>query len=1503
MNSKLYGSSVTYDNTVAVIGMACSFPRAPDLETFWHNIIYKIDAITDAPPKRWDSSRFYDPAFKDRDRIYAQRGGYLESPFCFNAAEFGIMPKAINGGEPDQFLVLKTADDALRHAGLTPGGPGHEKTAFILGRGSYLSAGAFNLLQRTFIVDQTVKLVEQIHPDLPPGAGDELKESLLASLKPFEAETAPSVMPNISAGRTANRLGLMGPNYIIDAACASSLFAVDAAVSALLSGRSDLALAGGVHIFNNIPFLNVFCTLGAMSRREQIRPFDADADGMLPGEGVGIVVLKRTRDAQKDGDHIYAVIRGVGTSSDGRGVSVAAPRVEGEVLALERAYQSAGVSPETIGLIEAHGTATRVGDAAEIRSLATVFGEKANGAARHCALGAVKSMIGHAMPAAGIASLIKAILALHHKVLPPTLNCDTPNPKFELEKTPFYINTETRPWLRMAGDIPRRAGVNAFGFGGVNAHVVLEEYPESREHIPASIPAGQTADAALFLFSDISRAGLIAACRQALAAVGQQEDLDFTALSQRLLGRYSPKAQRLAVIAESATDLASKLEYTVTRLQAPSCKKIKDIKGIYYFARPLGKTGKIAFMFPGEGSAYTDMMLDLCLRFPAVRNAFDEMNTAIAGRDKKCRFLPGQFIFPATLLTEAEYQSLAAEFWKADSGLQALLASSMAMNDLLHLFGVAPDMIVGHSAGEYGAWIVSGILDKRDLYQYQEQIAAIYEDRGNVPDTAMIAVSAGINKVRPILEAISEDIHLSNDNCPHQVVVVGETGAMDRFRSALKEARLLYTDLPSREVHHTPMAVHQAGPLAAAFSALRIGSARIPVYSSVTAAPYPRREKAILEQMVRYWLRQLRFRETVEAMYRDGARIFIEVGPGNNLCGFVDDPLRGKSVMTVPANTSRRSGTVQLCHLLGMLAAQHVDLYLDPLIDDRQPAIPGRSTAPADETAAGKAAVVKMDLGLPELHWDESFLTTWSEKQTPQIPARKAKTAAVESRPAPLPATLFHKQNYRTDQSTTRPMEKYLETMSRFLDLQKNMTLALADHRRPRAHEKQTTAAPPWPMADRMTVFEPGVHLEIQRHLRLDHDIFLLDHPFGGDISRIDNRLSPLIVTPLTINMEMMVEAAAMLFPDRVTVCIRDVSANRWIAVEEESGVRLAATARLIRENEAVVRLYDRSAGERPSAEARIHFDGGYPDAFPAEPFPKESATPKALAQADAMYSRKFMTHGRRFQVVTGLTRTNRNEIVAFLRMPGNHDLYAGVNRRPFLINPLLLDACAQVTGYWAQVALMERFITFPVGAGEITFCSRPPRSEDRPWCRMRIRDISRELVRSDLTIFHGTGQTWVRVTGWTHRRFDLPDELYRFYRFPGQHTVGRISSKKTPVTGNITCEAPRYNRLDNTIWQKAIGYLYLNADERRIFREKLQRNDRPGRWLSGRIAAKDGLRVFLRKIRGELPAPADITLIDDRQGNLIPQSRLLAGLEQQVTLSVIHADDFVTAHVLPIKH
>jgi acyl transferase domain-containing protein len=752
--------SAPKNEAIAIVGMACTFPKAPDLNTYWHNIINKVDAIADAPADRWDASRFCDP--QDGTKLYARRGGYLDGPLAFEAAELGVMPSAVVGGDPDQFLVLKTAAAAMRDAGIQ-NDPALARTDFILGRGAYLSAGGFNLLQRTLVVDQTVSLVGQLHPGMNADGLQRLKEGLLASLLPFEADTAASVMPNLTAGRVSNRLGFMGPNYTIDAACASSLFAVDIAVANLRSGRADLALAGGVHIFNTIPFLSVFCALGAMSRKERIRPFDQNADGLLPGEGVGLVVLKRLSDAERDGNRIYALIRGVGSSSDGRGGSVSAPRVAGEALAVQRAYDAAGVLPETIGLIEAHGTATLVGDTTEVESLKTVFGAKAGASARACALGSVKSMIGHAMPAAGIAGLIKAVLALHHKVLPPTLHCEAPNPKFELETTPFYINTATRPWFRMAPDVPRRAGVNAFGFGGVNAHVVLEEYSATLPEI--CHPAW---DAALFLFAGDSQAALAQACAAALAQMQSNAALDWLAWSRDNVRAFRPAAHRLAVIAEGPRRSFPQAGLCHAKAASRGLQEDQGRQGDLLLRRAVGPPGQGGLHVPGRR---------FTLRQHAAGPVPDLSRSAGHLRSRGCSdpvpfpkkclaaqpvYLPGH-----AACTHSEMETLGAQFWKVDSGLQAILAASLAMQALLARFGVQPDMIVGHSAGEYCAWIAAGIVGIDDLYRHQERIAGIYTANRHPQETAMMAVSARFDKIQPMVEGLGgATLHLQRQLPP-----------------------------------------------------------------------------------------------------------------------------------------------------------------------------------------------------------------------------------------------------------------------------------------------------------------------------------------------------------------------------------------------------------------------------------------------------------------------------------------------------------------------------------------------------------------------------------------------------------------------------------------------------------------------------------------------------------------------------------------------------------------
>ena len=319
---------------VAIIGMACVFPGAENLKRYWQNIIQKVDAVSDPPPD-WEAELFYDPDSEANDRTYCKRGGFLGKLAEFDPFEFGIMPNAIDGTEPDHFMALRAAQDALADAGYRDAGKLKDRTAVIIGRGTYINRGNATALQQGVMVDTVLRVLKQLHPEHSQEELAEIKRRLKASLPGFHADTAPGLVPNIISGRIANRLDLMGPNYLVDAACASSLVAMELAVRELQTGCCDMALAGGVHACTTPVMAIIFSQLKALSRKGQIRPFDRDADGVLMGEGVGMVVLKRLEDAERDGDRIYAVLKGVGVASDGRalGCTGAASGRRGDSLA------------------------------------------------------------------------------------------------------------------------------------------------------------------------------------------------------------------------------------------------------------------------------------------------------------------------------------------------------------------------------------------------------------------------------------------------------------------------------------------------------------------------------------------------------------------------------------------------------------------------------------------------------------------------------------------------------------------------------------------------------------------------------------------------------------------------------------------------------------------------------------------------------------------------------------------------------------------------------------------------------------------------------------------------------------------------------------------------------------------------------------------------------------------------------------------------------------------
>lgn len=631
---------------VAIIGMACIFPKAPDLAAFWKNVRDGVDAITDVPATRWDP-RFYDPASSAPDRLYARRGGFIDEYAHFDAAAFGIMPATAMGTEPEQLLTLQVAADALADAGYAERAFARDKTSVIVGRGHYVGPGMARVVNITRGAQQLIDSLRTLVPDLRDDQLAAIKNDFQMRCGPFGADTAIGIVPNLLASRVANRLDLRGSAYTLDAACASALVAVDHACRELADGRADVALAGGVHLCHDVTFWSVFSQLGALSRRQQIRPFDRDADGLLIGEGIGMFVLKRLADAQRADDRIYAIIRGTGIASDGRDASLMTPRVDGQVLALTRAWEVAGLDPASVGLVEAHGTATTAGDAAELATLARVFGAPTAGGER-LPLGSVKSMIGHTMPAAGAAGLIKAALAVFHGVRPPTLHCDDPHAL--LAATRFRTLAAAEPW-----DAPtRRAAVNAFGFGGINAHVIVDAPQSPRREPRPSRPAPAPAPDAI-VFAAPSQRALVDAVR---AGRGGGE------------GPW-----RLAVFEPTPKKVAS----AIAAVEAGRRRHGRD--GIYFAPGGLvAEGGKVAFLFPGVEAAFAPQVADIAEHF---------------GIDP-----------PDLRATDLEHQ-----------GMQ-VIALGRFLERVTAELKMRPDMLAGHSVGEWSGMIAAAMFEDASIADF-----------------------------------------------------------------------------------------------------------------------------------------------------------------------------------------------------------------------------------------------------------------------------------------------------------------------------------------------------------------------------------------------------------------------------------------------------------------------------------------------------------------------------------------------------------------------------------------------------------------------------------------------------------------------------------------------------------------------------------------------------------------------------------------------------------------
>jgi len=899
---------------IAIVGAGAVLPDAPNVASFWENVKDCRYSISEVTPNRWDPALYYDPNHDVPDKTYSKIGGWVRE-FKWDAIKWHlpIPPRVVDAMDEAQKWAIASTREALEDFGYPQRPLDVNRTAVILGNAM---AGEKHYLTalRAYFPEYAHELAESASFAVLPDAvrrdiTRELRDRMRKLLPEITEDSMPGELANCIAGRIANVFNFHGPNYVCDAACASAMAALGSAAEGLVEHDFDVAITGGIDRNMGASTFIKFCKIGALSATGT-RPYAAGADGFVMGEGAAIFILKRLTDAEHDGDKIYAVLRGMGGSSDGKGKGITAPNPIGQKLAIERAWQNAGLSPATATLIEGHGTSTRVGDVVEVQSMVEVL-SSFRLPSGSVALGSVKSNFGHLKGAAGAAGLLKAVLALRNKVLPPSVHCEHTNPDIDFAHSPLYVNTELKPWT-MPEDGVRRAGLSAFGFGGTNFHAVLEEYIPGRlngngkrsaavsetpskveEPVRMSVTSGGAYDSARYK-APLRGALVIGAASEAalaerLRAVEKEAKAGCAPAPTAPAESDLRGPERVAIDYTNSTELADKASNALKALTAnqPSMWKALRAQGIF---RGQGPAAKVAFLYTGQGSQYVNMLQLLRTTEPIVAETFaeaDRVMMPLLGKPLS------KFIFVD--LTDANAVAKAEDDLRQTAITQpAVLATDLALTRLLSAYGIAPDFTIGHSLGEYGALVAAGGLPFADALEAvsargrgMTQVAM--DDNG-----LMAAVFAPLEEVERILKMIDGYVVIANVNSNRQAVIGGASKAVEQAMEAFKKAGYDVAALTVSHAFHTSIVAGASKPLRKVLEGLQLKPPSLPIVANTNGEFYPMGPDAVptmLDILMQQVASPVQFVKGLHTLYDAGARAFVEVGPKKALQGFAEDVL------------------------------------------------------------------------------------------------------------------------------------------------------------------------------------------------------------------------------------------------------------------------------------------------------------------------------------------------------------------------------------------------------------------------------------------------------------------------------------------------------------------------------------------------------------------------------------------------------------------------------------
>jgi acyl transferase domain-containing protein/NAD(P)H-dependent flavin oxidoreductase YrpB (nitropropane dioxygenase family)/NAD(P)-dependent dehydrogenase (short-subunit alcohol dehydrogenase family) len=886
---------------IAIIGMSVLVPGAQEHAVFWENIVKKVSQIKEIPNDVLDWRMYYDANIKAKDKMVSKWGAFIDE-VLFDPLRFGIPPQSLKYISPGQLLLLEAVQKAIDDCGFADSGFDNKHTSVIIG-----SDGSSKL-----------KGLYEFRSSLPQYINN-IDEKDLDRLPEWNEESFPGILTNVLAGRVANRFNLGGANFSVDAACASSLAALDLAVKELEFGDSNMVIAGGVDIAQSAYSYMAFSKTHALSPTGESMPFDATANGIVLSEGVSVVVLKRLEDAKRDGDRIYSVIKGTGSSSDGKALGLTAPRSGGQEQAFNRAYHKANISPATLGYYEAHATGTTVGDQVELDTITAIL-DKAGAATHSCAIGSLKSILGHTKTCAGILGVIKGTLSLYHKTLPPHPIKTAPISALK-PNSPAFILNEGRPWFTPKENV-RRLGVSAFGFGGTNSHVVLEEYQNT------TYKQANGADkwpCELFVFNAQTAQELKLDLDNVLKSF---QDISVQNLLQ-IAPAFALKAKknqnapvRLSIVATDLQDLKNRIETVIEKINGNTAALPAVIN-----LELTPAVSPVSFVFPGQGAQYLNMAREIALYFPQMRSAIEEAAQLFG--DKTNLFLD-KIIYPAATYTQEDEEIQRKELTHTHHAQIAIGAVSAGFLDIFKALQLVPDSVAGHSFGELTALHASGIIDRTTFFELAETRGRLMANVTSKEGT-MAVVFETPETVKAILQ---DEVVIANYNAPKQTIISGRKTAIEDMLKQFAQNGIKAIPLEVSGPFHSPLYNAVQIPFNETIQKIQTNPAAFAVFSNTSALPYPETDAAIKDVLKKHLLSPVHFSQQILNMYENGTRIFIEVGPKNIMKGLIGQILEEKEHLALSAY-SQTEGLKGLLTLIGKMYSLGYSINLPALFENR----------------------------------------------------------------------------------------------------------------------------------------------------------------------------------------------------------------------------------------------------------------------------------------------------------------------------------------------------------------------------------------------------------------------------------------------------------------------------------------------------------------------------------------------------------------------------------------